>query len=221
MSKMAAARCGLLAMLVLAVGCRMRFRSYDKPPQRSLLEDRWSGYYFDQVHASYSIPLYNPAPSLRRDFHPPVPVFSSNPQAPKSISALGGTAPTCATVTIEYLLGSEKPSPRTLKVTLHWPRPEQNIASGQSELSETRVVSIGNNEIREFLEESGEFRVERDDHYFRHESDVHFTTDGTNAVSVPIRVAGPNKAARVDSIVEYQNVAHLYKLVDEVWPGAK
>jgi len=88
----------LLFLLVLSVlcGCGLRHRSYDRPPKRSLVEDRWPGYYFDEVHATFSLPLFNPDTSLSRATGDAFRVVSNDPRAPKYLPNAATVRPTQA-----------------------------------------------------------------------------------------------------------------------------
>lgn len=209
------------------VGCGIKRRRFDKPPSRGFLQDRWPGHYFNRVSASYSIPLQNTSRELWRDFQSSVPVISTSGTAPTSLSGFKKTAPTRATVELEYWVDDRTGENGTGEskaigsgkaiVTLHWPIPNAGI-DGPRTANESKTVVLDQKVMRDFLEESGAFQVERGQHYYRARTQELRSYE--DRVPVKIRVEGPSPDSRVDTTAKYDNPFELYQLVDRAWPGA-
>ncbi len=210
----------------LVGGCGVSRRTFDKPPERGWLDDRWSGHYFDRVDAAYSLPLYSTSPSLWKNFQSPLKIVSNRPDAPKSLAGTAKTAPVSAGVEIHYqanhaegVAPSEIVGAGEMTVTLYWPNDHAGPISERNTVSESKTIPIGDETVADLLEASDRFRVDEENHFVGRPSEPIDFTNSQEAVPVQISIAGKNPAAAYQGSVDYHDKLHLYRLVDRVWPG--
>lgn len=217
-------RLALMALGTLACGCRGRVKSYDRKPKGGPLEDRWAGWYFNRVQASYSLPLHKPDPSLSRALGPPVVVESSNTHPEITLPSVSTVPPSHADVQLNYNLDDDAADARReVSVTLLWPNLERDEASGSAPAGDSRSGRVEFADIRDFLEGSGRFRVHRHEHYYgviQQEGRQMFEHDNQLAsVNVDLQISGPSPDSHLSRTLVYRVTYHLFELAELAWPG--
>lgn len=200
-----------------AHGCKARLRSYDSPPKRGLLEDRWPGYIFDSVSARYALRLTHPASSLSRPSGLDIPILSGNAATPKSIPDQPVIRPEVAIVELEY--STQPGMDSQVTVTVRWPRNDTLSVNQRFMTEESMTALIGFDDIRQFIDGTGRFRCDRDDHFYGVGDNKDNRRRSEYAVDVELSISGPNPDSCFQGVVKYKDEISLYRIGKIACPG--
>lgn len=78
---------------------------------------------------------------------------------------------------------------------------------------------IGFDDIRQFIDETGRFRCDRDDHFYGVGENKDNRRLGEYAPDVELRISGPNPDSRFQGIVKYKDGMMLYRIGSVACPG--
>lgn len=200
-------------------GC-VRLLSHDPPPERGLLESRWTGYDFHTVRASYTLPLVKPHKALWRSRSQLGGTLGDSALVPLEAPSI---RPTHARVNLDYVQKLGKERQNEMQVELRWPRPAAHSVNGESTFKETKTATVSFASIRDLLESSGQYRVDRYYHYYGRASSRKKKSKSDMAkylaeVPVMLTIAGPNPDGRVSKTLYYPDVWPLQKLAARAWP---
>lgn len=216
-------RYALLSGVMLLAGCRHRTQTFDASPDRFILEDHWSGWFFDRVIAKYTLPLHNPAPSLSRPDRPPNAVVGSESEPITILSHVAKVRPVSANAYIEYDVGENSlVHKREISVTVHWPTLYRRADDANSSTTETRTAPLDFEDIRNLLVDSNEFRVEHNEHYYGLLSSKEkkpYSSIRSSEIVVELEIIGPNPNGHWSKPLAFTNTRLLYSLAERAWTG--
>lgn len=199
-----------------AGGCKVRLKHHDRQPKRQLLEDRWPGYYFDTVQASYSLKLTNPDTSLSRAERRGITVVSKDQKEIGSLAVMPTIRPTRADVKLNY--SSNAPTDTDLQVTVHWPIDRPRFDSTDSTTVETMTGSVDFDDVRRFIDGTGRFRCDDNEHFYG-QSKEEKRSFSEYDFHIQFRISGPNPDSRFDETLVYRHLSALFTLAEIACPG--
>ena len=212
MNRRIALRYFLLSTAAASVtGCKLRIKQVDPQPKRGLLEDRWPGYYFDTVTASYSLQLQNPASSLSRPSQLAGPRVVHQGRDISSDLNPPSVRPTWATVDLNYVAGSVDNC--QVSVTIHWPNDNPSPTRRQREITETMTASVSFLDVERFINGTGEFRCDYNNHFYGPLSYKKKKREANSFdVIVDCTISGKSPDSHFKGEIRYRDGPRLYDL---------
>ena len=198
-------------------GCKVRVKQVDPQPKRGLLEDRWPGYNFDTVTASYSLRLQNPASSLSRPSQLAGPIIVRNGRDIGSDLVPPSIRPTRASVDLNYF--ADPVDDCQVAVTIYWPNDNPTPISGQHEITETKTASVCFFDVQRFINGTGEFRCDDDNHFYGPLHHRKRRVADRLDIMVHCKISGKNPDSRFNGKIRYRDHQRLYDLAGLAFDG--
>jgi hypothetical protein len=104
-------------------------------------------------------------------------------------------------------------------VTVFWPIDAPTPIDGRRETEETMTALVGFEEIRRFIDGTGLFRCDDDNHFYgpsTQEKDFHRNDFD---ITIQCRIEGESPDSQFDGEIEYRDATVLYEIAERAVPG--